>query len=47
MGNIELNDDVAKHLPKLVEQKILIGYEGEKPVLIDRKNAITLRYVLS
>lgn len=46
-GLIGLDDDVAKWLPELTEQKILTGFDNEdKPVLMERKNAITLRYVI-
>ena len=44
-GLFGLDDDVAKHLPELTEQPVLKGFdENDKPILEERKNAITLRY---
>ena len=43
-GRIALDDDTAALLPELAEQRILTGFDdGGKPVLTDRKKAITLR----
>ena len=43
-GLVALDDDTAALLPELAEQKIVTGFEeGGKPVLVERKNAITLR----
>lgn len=36
---------MAEHLPELAAQQILKGFEGEEPILVPRKNSITLRYV--
>jgi hypothetical protein len=49
-GLIGLDDDVSVLLPELGEQKVLTGFEddgqgGERAVLVERKGAITLRYV--
>ena len=47
-GLFGLDDDVAKQLPELAEQKILTGFDDkDEPILVDRKNKITLRYLCS
>jgi CubicO group peptidase (beta-lactamase class C family) len=44
-GLIAFDDDVAELLPELAEQKVLTGFdEKDKPILEERKNAITFRY---
>lgn len=44
-GLIGLDDDAGKHLPVLAKQQIFKGFdENQKPILVERKNAITLRY---
>lgn len=46
LGLINLDDDVAKHLPELAEKKILTGFDDdEKPILRERTKPITLRSV--
>ena len=46
-GLIGLDDDVAEFVPELAKQPILTGFDGEdEPVLVERKKAITLRWVL-
>lgn len=43
-GLVQLDDDVAKHLPELAELDILTGFDSEgKPKTVKRKNPITLR----
>ena len=43
-GLITLDDDTSAHLPELASQKILTSFdEAGEPVLVDRKNPITLR----
>jgi CubicO group peptidase (beta-lactamase class C family) len=45
-GLIGFDDDVAELLPELAKQPVLTGFDEEdKPVLEERKNAITFRYV--
>lgn len=44
-GLIGLDDDVAEIVPELAKQPILKGFEGDEPILAERKNAITLRCV--
>lgn len=44
-GLIKLDDDVSKILPEVGEQKILKGFDGDSPILEDRKNPLTLRHV--
>lgn len=44
-GLFGLDDDVASQLPELAEQPILKGFDDDdKPILVERKKAITLRY---
>lgn len=43
-GLVGLDDDVAEIIPELAKQPILTGFEGDEPVLVERKKAITLRY---
>jgi CubicO group peptidase (beta-lactamase class C family) len=44
-GLIGFDDDVAELLPELAKQPVLTGFDEEdKPVLEERKNAITFRY---
>ncbi|KAI6876970.1 hypothetical protein KC318_g17864, partial [Hortaea werneckii] len=40
-GLIKLDDDVSKILPEVGEQKILKGFDGDSPILEDRKNPLT------
>ena len=43
-GLVTLDEDTAAHLPELARQKILTGFdEAGEPVLVERKNPITLR----
>lgn len=43
-GLIGLDDDVAEIVPQLAEQPVLEGFDEEnKPILVERRNAITLR----
>ena len=44
-GLVKLDDDVSRILPEVGEQKILKGFDGDTPILEDRKNSLTLRYV--
>lgn len=45
-GLVGLDDDVGEKIPELAEQAILKGFDGEdKPILEERKNALTLRHV--
>jgi CubicO group peptidase (beta-lactamase class C family) len=45
-GLIAFDDDVAEILPELAEQKVLTGFDEEdKPVLEERREAITFRYI--
>lgn len=44
-GLIKLDDDVSKILPEVGQQKILKGFDGDSPILEDRKNPLTLRHV--
>lgn len=49
-GKIAIDDPsvIEKHLPELWEQKILTGFDDDgKPQLVDRKNPITLRHLLT
>ncbi|KAK4540125.1 hypothetical protein LTR36_009790 [Oleoguttula mirabilis] len=47
-GLFGLDDDVSEKLPELGGQKIIEGFgEDDKPILVDRKNAITLRHLLT
>ncbi|KAK3719995.1 hypothetical protein LTR37_004118 [Vermiconidia calcicola] len=47
-GKFGLDDDVASVLPELAEQQILKGFnEQDEPILEKRKNAITLRHLLT
>ncbi|KAI7213420.1 beta-lactamase family protein [Hortaea werneckii] len=40
-GLIKLDDDVSKILPEVGRQKILKGFDGDSPILEDRKNPLT------
>ncbi|KAI7229085.1 beta-lactamase family protein [Hortaea werneckii] len=40
-GLIKLDDDVSKILPEVGEQKILKGFDGDTPMLEDRKSPLT------
>ncbi|KAI7547258.1 beta-lactamase family protein [Hortaea werneckii] len=40
-GLIKLDDDVSKILPEVGQQKILKGFDGDSPILEDRKNPLT------
>ncbi|KAI6856361.1 beta-lactamase family protein [Hortaea werneckii] len=40
-GLIKLDDDVSKILPEVGEQKILKGFDGDTPILEERKNPLT------
>ena len=43
-GLVTLDEDTAAQLPELARQKILTGFEEDgEPVLVERKNPITLR----
>ena len=43
-GLVSLDEDTGEVLPELAGQKILNGFEeGGEPVLVERKEAITLR----
>ena len=44
-GLIKLDDDVSKILPEVGQQKILKGFDGDTPILEDRKKPLTLRHV--
>ncbi|TKA57246.1 hypothetical protein B0A55_12710, partial [Friedmanniomyces simplex] len=47
-GLFGLDDDVCEKLPELAKQPILKGFDdNDKPVLIERKNSITLRQLLT
>ncbi|RMZ25451.1 hypothetical protein D0859_10493 [Hortaea werneckii] len=46
-GLIKLDDDVSKILPEVGEQKILKGFDGETPILEERKNPLTSRHLLT
>ncbi|KAK5123804.1 hypothetical protein LTR85_002440 [Meristemomyces frigidus] len=47
-GIFGLDDDVSERLPELGGQKIITGFgENDKPILVDRKNPITLRQLLT
>jgi len=46
-GLVKLDDDVSRILPEVGEQKILKGFDGDTPILEDRKNSLTLRHLLT
>lgn len=49
-GKLAIDDPapIEKHLPELCAQKILTGFtEDGEPMLVDRKNPITLRHLLT
>jgi hypothetical protein len=46
-GQIGLDDDTAHVLPELAKQKIINGMKDGKPDLLERKNPITLRYIIT
>jgi CubicO group peptidase (beta-lactamase class C family) len=46
-GQIGLDDDVSVHLPELSNLKIIAGFQDGQPILVERKNVVTLRYVVT
>jgi CubicO group peptidase (beta-lactamase class C family) len=41
-GRLKLQDDMRKLVPELATMQILTGFDGDKPILEDNTNPITL-----